>query len=497
MTTSRDYTDAAADRSAAASSATQNTVEAVGPGRSRRLLSRITRSDVVIPGIAFLILAPLYSTLSVLGQYQLRTSGFDLGIFVQQIASYSQLRAPTSDLLGTGYNTLGDHFSPITALLAPVYRLFPAPETLLIAQGVLFAVGVVPLSRWALRSLGVWAAVVVAVGYGLSWGLQSALNFDFHEIAFAVPLLAFAMSALGQGRWHSALAWSLPLVFVKEDMGLTVVVIGALTAWWTTGRTRLLGLLTAAWGAAWIILAVTVIVPMLSPDSEYDQGSKLPPLAEGIADTTHGLVSGDSRAAVILLLLAITGFAALRSPLTLVAAPTVAWRFLSDNTNFWKPIFHYNAILMPILLAALIDALVRGRRDMHLSPRAERVILGSVVAVALIALPFQPLARLAHPDGWRTAPQVVTAREISEAIPPGERVAASNNLVAQLVADHPVTVFPQRSSDSTVPDWIVVNTGRPPGWPKDSAGDNTAISAALSDGYLVVSDVGGILVLRK
>lgn len=465
--------------------------------RAHSAVARLLRPGVALPAAAFLLLAPLYAALSVTGHYQGRTSGFDLGIFVQQISSYAAGRAPTSDLLGTGWNTLGDHFSPITVLLAPLYALAPAPETLLVAQAVLFAVGVVPLTRWAYRDLGVVPALVVAVGYGLSWGLQSALNFDFHEIAFAVPLLAFAMSALGQGRWRAAAAWTLPLVWVKEDMGLTVVVVGALIALWTTGRTRLLGVATAAWGAAWTVLAVTVVVPALSPDDAYGQGSKLPPLTEGIAETTHGLVSGDSRAATILLLLAITGFAALRSPLTLVAVPTVAWRFLSDNTNFWKPIFHYNAVLMPILFAALIDALVRGRTRGELSPRAERIVLAVVAAVALIALPFQPLARLASADGWRVDPRIETVREVSADIPRDARVSASNDLVPHLVATHPTTVFPQRPSDSTTPDWILVDQANPPGWPQNAEGDRRAVSVALDDGYRVVDDVNGILVLRR
>ncbi|MFW0874091.1 DUF2079 domain-containing protein [Rhodococcoides corynebacterioides] len=459
--------------------------------------SRFGRTEFLLPAAAFLLLAPLYAALSVTGHYQGRTSGFDLGIFVQQISSYADGRAPTSDLLGTGWNTLGDHFSPITVLLAPFYAVAPAPETLLVAQAVLFAVGVVPLTRWAHRALGVVPAVVVAVGYGLSWGLQSALNFDFHEIAFAVPLLAFAMSALGQGRWRSAALWTLPLVWVKEDMGLTVVVIGALIAVWTTGRDRVIGVLTAAWGALWTVLAVAVIVPALSPDDAYGQGSKLPPLSEGIAETTHGLVSGDPRAATILLLLAITGFAALRSPIVLVAVPTVAWRFLSDNTNFWKPIFHYNAVLMPILFAALIDALVRGRTRGELSRRAERLVLAAVAAVALIALPFQPVARLASADGWRVDPRIETVREVSADIPRDARVSASNDLVPHLVATHPTTVFPQRPSDSTTPEWILVDQARPPGWPQNAEGDRRAVSTALADGYRVVEDVNGILVLRR
>ncbi|MCZ4080081.1 DUF2079 domain-containing protein [Rhodococcus sp. H36-A4] len=121
-------------------------VPAIGCGR--------LGADRVVPVAAFLVLAPLYATLSVLGHRQLRTSGFDLGIFVQQISSYANLSAPTSDLLGTGFNTLGDHFSPITALLAPIYRLFPSAETLLVAQALLFAAAVLPLARWAVREFG-------------------------------------------------------------------------------------------------------------------------------------------------------------------------------------------------------------------------------------------------------------------------------------------------------------------------------------------------------
>ena len=77
--------------------------------------------------------------------------------------------------------------------------------------------------------------MTVGVIYGLSFGIASAVGFDFHEIAFAVPLLAFCLSALGQGRLGQgalgqgrlgqAAAWALPLVLVKEDLGVTAVAV--------------------------------------------------------------------------------------------------------------------------------------------------------------------------------------------------------------------------------------------------------------------------------
>lgn len=485
VVTDADSVDTATDRTATDRTATTD----------RR--ARLRSAETLVPAVSFAVLATLYAVMSVLGHRQLRTSGFDLGIFVQQIASYSQFRAPTSDLLGTGYNTLGDHFSPITALLGPVYRVFPHAETLLIAQAVLFALAVIPISRLAVQKFGTIVGIVIAAAFGLSWGVQAALNFDFHEVAFAMPLLAMSMVALVRQRWLPALAWALPLVFVKEDMGLTVIVVGALVALWTTGRTRILGALTAVWGLTWMVLAVKVIVPALSNDNSYDQGSKLPPLGEGIADTAHGLVVGDSRAATAFLLLAVTGFFALRSPLLLIAVPTVAWRFLSDNTNFWKPIYHYNAILMVIVFVALLDAFARSHRHGQLSERGRHYIVAFVAAFAVVALPFLPMSRVVHAQEWTIDPQAETVREISEWIPADDRVAASNNLVAQLVADHDVSVFPQRTTDSTVPDWIVVNRERPAGWPTDETGDRQAISRALASGYDVVFSGDGIEVLHR
>lgn len=84
----------------------------------------------------------------------------------------------------------------------PLYRLFPSPYTLLFAQAALLALAVVPLARQATRVLGRRAGHVIAFGYGLSWGIASAVGFDFHEVCLAVPLVSYALEALA----HAAVA---------------------------------------------------------------------------------------------------------------------------------------------------------------------------------------------------------------------------------------------------------------------------------------------------
>ena len=127
-----------------------------------------------------------------------------------------------------GFDLLGDHFQVIIGLIAPFFRAFPSPATLLVAQALLTAVSVFPVVQAGTALLGRGKGLAIGFAYGFSWGLQQMINFDFHEIAFAVPLLAFSLSALVRGRVRPTVAWALPLVFVKEDQGFTVAAIGAL-----------------------------------------------------------------------------------------------------------------------------------------------------------------------------------------------------------------------------------------------------------------------------
>jgi uncharacterized membrane protein len=130
-------------------------------------------------------------------------SGYDVTIFDQAIDDYAHLRAP--DVLIKSqqpFNILGDHFHPILVLLAPFYRLWPDARVLLIAQALLFALGVHIVSRLAVRRLG-GLGYFVGSAFALSWGVLQAVNFDFHEIAFAVPLLSWPVVSR---RWWSSQA---------------------------------------------------------------------------------------------------------------------------------------------------------------------------------------------------------------------------------------------------------------------------------------------------
>ena len=171
-----------------------------------------------------------YDTISVFKYLRLDPGSWDLGIYTEYVKQLAHLHAPVVSIRGAGFNLLGDHFQPIVGLLAPFFRIFPTPQTLLVAQALLTAASVIPVCRAAQELLGTWASRGIGLAYGFSWGLQQMANFDFHEIAFAVPLLAFSLSALVRRKPWPAVLWALPLVFVKEDQGFTVAAIGLVMA---------------------------------------------------------------------------------------------------------------------------------------------------------------------------------------------------------------------------------------------------------------------------
>src|ERR1700728_1053494 len=212
-----------------------------------------------VPWLIALAVFAAYLPISLFRYLRLDPTSLNLVTFTEYVKQYPSLHAPIVDIRGAGFNLLGDHFHPIVALIAPFFRIFPTPVTLLVAQALLAAVSVVPVSRAAADKLGTGAGRAIGAAYGLSWGLQQMVNYDFHEIAFAVPLLACSLSALVRGRTRAAVWWALPLVFVKEDQGFTIAAIGILMA--VVYRERVTGLLLAAWGLIWSLLCIFVIEP--------------------------------------------------------------------------------------------------------------------------------------------------------------------------------------------------------------------------------------------
>ena len=330
---------------------------------------------------------------------------WDLAIFSELAKAYAHFQAPIVPVKGDGYNLLGDHFHPILLLLGPIWRLFPTPLSLLITQDLLLAVSAWPLTRLASRLTNQWVAGALGLVYVLSWGMQGAVEAQFHEIAFAMPMLAYASVAFVERRWVAVTAWSAPLVLVKEDMGLTVLMIGVaviltslVPAWYRTctvirpgghgaddpddaaeaaeaaeadaARNRRRGLRLGVGmivgGIATFLFSILVFLPAFNINGVWDYG-----LSSQDKPTSPDALT--QKVKVVVMLILTSGIIGVTSPWLLVVLPTLAWRFLGSVEFYWVwDNWHYNAPLMPIALGALLD--VVARRRMHGSYAADRPV---------------------------------------------------------------------------------------------------------------------------
>ena len=376
---------------------------------------------MVARALPWLIAATAFVVFSLISVRQWAAYEFpswDLGIFSSAAQGYSRGGPPIVSIKGDNYNLLGDHFHPILALTGPLWALWPSPLMLLVLQAVLFAISAVPLTRLAIDRLGAGLGAVVGCGYVFSWGIQAAHVVQFHEIAFAGPMLALSLTALVRERYGAAAIWASLLVTVKEDLGLTVIMVGAVIAWrgwrgwrgnstgaegrvgstgaaeragssgtaergwrgwrgWRGGRnstagragststagrsqpfmhrsiadarTIIIGVALATWGAVWAVLSMFVILPALSSEGQFEY-------TDNVGSLLDAFVPGTKWITVVLLILTM-GVVGLRSPIWLIMLPTLAWRFTGTVEFYWGWTWHYSAVLMPIAVAALLDAL--------------------------------------------------------------------------------------------------------------------------------------------
>jgi len=419
-----------------------------------------------------------YTALSLVRFETFEPTSYDNAIFEQAIRAYAHLQAPIVAIKGPGFNLLGDHFSPVIALVAPVYRIFPAAQTLLVVQAVLIAFSVYVVSSLGLRRLELWAGGGIAVAYGLSFGLQSAVQADFHEVAFGAPLLALAGAAYVDGRHGRVVAWSLPLLLVKEDLGLTVAMIGLVLG--LAGERRR-GTVLAVAGAVGFLLVVLLVIPLFNPEGAYaytgNVGGDRGLLATVLDDPGRKLLT-------VVMTFAVAGFAALVSPWALLVLPTFAWRFAGDNPFYWGTDFHYSILLMVIVAVAAIDAM-----DRHPPLRLAAVV---AVGFTMAMLVSSPLASLVDPGFYDPPPRAAAAHRILALVPDGASVDTDIGLMTHLTTDHDVTWI--GTPGNATPDYVLLDFGSPIASPPDAvayAEDKYDVP------YTLVEDVDGYQLARR
>ncbi len=408
-------------------------------------------------------------------------STFDLVIFDQGVRGYAHFAAPTSiargvsDGEGAHFLLLADHWSPALALFAPLYWIHDSPATLLVAQGVLFALAIPPLWAYTRRQLGSGAAYFVRVAYALSLPVMEAVVFDFHEVAFVPVLTAVMVERFDAGRrWHAILA-AAALLLVKEDMGLLLAGFGCYLLL-TRRRWTGLAFVVGGLGATWV--ATQLLIPAFGGSATfywaYDQfGSTLGGALIGvITHPLHALrvfVTPWVKAQTMIGLLATFGFLPLASPMAVAVLPLLAERMLASGYPlWWQAKFQYDAFVVMMLCCAAVDGAARlQRRCPKLPERWDKLPPGrtplspatlwaaAICAGALVYVPSSPFGSLVHPGFYGVNARMRAAAAAIAHVPAGVEVEASNNLGPRLSGRDTVLL---RDGTPRWAPWVVGDT---------------------------------------
>lgn len=452
------------------------------------LAAAMTRSEKLQLSVLLLASGLLYLAHSLLRFRNFEARGYDLGIFDQAVRQYALLKPPIVPIKGENVHLLGDHFHPIIALLAPLYWIWDDPRMLNIALVVLLVSAAVPVYLVVRGWFGHRPAILSAAAMLLWWPFQAFVDWDFHEIAFGVPIIGWVIWSVERRRPWLAVGLSAVLLLVREDLGVTLVAIAVVLAirrFWVPAA------VTAVLGMVGFWFAVGVVIPHFAADGEfgYWEYTALGSTAAAAVVTLVTrpwtvlpvLVDHPLKIGLLLAHFVPLWLLPLLSPYVLIGLPVLLSRLLNDRLTVWGLVYQYDAILAPVFLLAALDVLRRlgerngwrfarpvdasGRRTPTWKNPAlllpGGMIFLSVVGGAAMAytVPQEyqifPLHRTYAGESWQFDERAEAHRRAVEMIPDGACVEAADTAAPHLVDRAYVGLNGTLDEDHV--NWIIID----------------------------------------
>ena len=332
-----------------------------------------------------------FASVAVLRHLSGLTQRYDLGNMTQAVYNTAHGRfLEVTEVGGEQVTRLGVHVDPILAALVPLWWVWPSPVMLLVVQAVALSLGAFPVFWLGRKHLGSDAAgLKIVLVYLLYPPLQWNVIHEFHAVAFAVPLILFAIWFLDERRMVPFAACAAAAILTKEQIGLMIAIVGI---WHAAGSRQIRqGIAIAGVGAAWSALALAVVIPHFSggPSPYQARYQSVGGTPAGIVETfftepqriVQALATPSDLAFVVLLGLPLLGVCYL-SPLILAAGPQFAISMLSDRIPDTDFTAQNSLPIIPFVIAAAV--LASGRIARRPNALASRLLVASIVVAVLI-----------------------------------------------------------------------------------------------------------------
>jgi uncharacterized membrane protein len=443
-----------------------------------------------------------YGTLSVLRHESYHSFGFDLGLFNQVFwnSIHGRLFESTmSQASPVPHSLLGDHFSPVFVVAMPIYFAFPHPETLLVIQTLLLALGAWPVYLLATLKLPPGYPLLWVLVYFLFVPLAYINLYDFHEVAFSVAPLGFALYFLERGRRLWFVLFLVFTFFVKEEMALVGAGFGAYALLgkrdWKLGLAVLAGSLLA------FVAVIQIAIPFFAGGQAYPYiGLRYAPVGGSPGGILKTLVTDPLRIVRALLqpkkiyfFVAIfgpvVGLSAIAGWAALVLLPTLGYLLLSNYEPQYSFTSQYSAPLIPLIVGTAILGLAR------LPKSATRSVMGAVVASSLVfswAFGDMPFSRKFDPSLFVTQTRYASFVHELDRISPDASVSAENGFPSHLSERRFIYDYGFEGVQNA--DWVVLDYE---GTAYDLAAFQAQVASVESAGYDQVASGYGLSLLRK
>ena len=443
-----------------------------------------------------------YIALSLLRHESYHSFGFDLGLFNQVFWNTSQGRpfeSTMSQALPIPHSLLGDHFSPIFALLMPFYFAYPHPETLLVIQTLVLALGAWPVYLLAKLKLPAGYEACWVLAYFLFVPLAYINLDDVHEVALAVAPLGFAIYFLERGRRAWFLLCLLVAFLVKEEIALIGAGFGAYMLLgkrdWKMGLGVLVGSLLA------FAVLIQVAIPFFASGRSYpyiairyaDVGGSPTGIVKTLVTNPLRIVRALVQPKKLYFLVAIfgpvLGISALAGWAALLLLPTLGYLLLSNYAPQYAFTSQYSAPLIPLVFGTAILALAR------LHDSARRPVMAAVIVSSLFfswAFGDLPFSRKFDPSLFTTQSRYAAFIPQLSQIAPDARVSAENGFPSHLSARRYIYDFGFEGIQDA--EWVVLDYE---GTNYNIAAFDTQVVAVEEAGYDQVASGYGLALLHK
>ncbi len=469
--------------------------------------------------LAWLITAvygTIFCLISLVNHYNFRTFGLDLGIYTHGIYCYSHLQFHnfTMGLEGIEINHLGNHFSPIIALISPLYHLF-GTYTLLLVQiaAILFGGwGVYQFAKERLK--GVEPALMMVLFFSI-WGIYSALGYDFHANVVAAMFVPWFILFYERGDVRRAILMFVLVIICKENMAVWMAAIVAGLAvrdlllkrkganWLLTG-----GLFLAA--VAYFGVVQMVIMPALNPHGISNHLGNYSHLGSNPKEVIETMLTQPRHIFYLLfeslredqysfklktqlhfMVLMSGGIALIYRPHYLIMlAPIYAQKMLSSNMAHWGIYDQYSIEFAPIIALAFTEWM------QHLQLKQLKLpLMVFTIATATVFNwhPTGPNTGFYRPSHYEAGLNVSAINDMLNTIPDDAIVSASNVLAPHLAGRDRIYLYPVVKDAEYI---VLLTQGRDP-YPFLPADYPDHLKELRDSGkYEVVQEAHDLLILR-